>query len=166
MRRLPLPAAWQAVVIADVEDPASWFDEIPEFKLARRREDWMRARIAGKLLARELGAAPPWISYSHSAPYAGAATTGIDVQVIRPMSDAAAHLYLTDAEHASAKSCAVDDALLHWWCAKEAAWKQQRGVIPTLKGVALALRDQRGDGLEFERVETIRIGDVIVALSR
>ena len=65
------------------------------------------------------------VSLSHSAQYAAAAIdsapVGIDVQVTRNISEAAAHLFLREDEIAMMRSCTIADAMIHFWCAKEAA---------------------------------------------
>jgi phosphopantetheinyl transferase len=145
------------------------------FRLPKRREEWMHARMAAKQLALDRGLAThprdvrvtrALFSLSHSHPYAAAAIgRGIDVQVIRDLSESAAHLFLSDEEAAAIRACDVEHRLLHFWCAKEAAWKAQRGEIPTLKQVPLTVVGVRGVGLGFDRVETIAIEDVIIALT-
>ena len=62
--------------------------------------------------------------------------------------------------------CTLPHRVLHFWCAKEAAWKPRSSRYATLKQVRLALIEERADGLLFDIVETIAIGDVIVALTR
>jgi phosphopantetheinyl transferase len=160
------------------------------FKLAGRREEWLLSRIAAKQLAMQLGliddprsikiARPflvidevpsEWrISLSHSAPYAGAAIArepiGIDVQLIRDLDERAAHLFLSDEETQQMLGCTLPFRILHFWCAKEAAWKQRSEEFATLRQLPLALLDQRASGLLFDAVETLVVGDVIVAVTR
>lgn len=180
MKIVALPESWRprALVVRDVELSPAWFtaeelEEANAFRLQKRREEWMRARIAAKQLAidRGLAADPrdvrvtrPRFSISHSGPYGAAAFGGIDVQVVRSISESAAHLFLTEEETAQMRDCAIEHRLLHFWCAKEAAWKHQSGVIETLKQVPLTLVDVQRSTLTFDRVETIAIDDVIVAL--
>ena len=159
------------------------------FKLAKRRDEWLRSRTAAKELALGRGiindpraclvARPrlvingvesPWfVSLSHSDGWAGAAIDdqpiGIDVQVVREMSESAAHLFLSDEETHAMQRCALPHRLLHFWCAKEAAWKQRLGEIPTLKQLPLALREERENGLLFDGVETKTRGELIVAIT-
>src|SRR6185369_272878 len=101
MKILELPQEWRAraMVIRDVELSRDWFrdDElaiVDAFKLQKRREEWMRARIAAKELAKI--ARGEHVSFSHSGPYGGAAIdrapVGIDVEIVRPVAGAAAHL--------------------------------------------------------------------------
>ena len=188
MNVLELPPLWRArsLVISDVAFERSWYtaDELAiaaSFHLQKRREEWLASRYAAKKLAMDRGlcsdpaqfhvdANPLHRSISHSAPYAAAAIddrpVGIDVQVVRPISENAAHLFLTEKETESMDSLQVPDRMLHFWCAKEAAWKMGRGEAGTLKRVPIRLEEQRKHGLLFDSVETIRIADVIVALTR
>ncbi len=161
-----------------------------EFKLHKRREEWLRSRYAAKQLALRLGiTADPracnvarpdlwvdgspttwFVSLSHSDPYAGAAIArepvGIDVQVVRPLQDRAAHLFLSPEETRTMLDCALEHRLLHFWCAKEAAWKQSSDEYATLQQVPLRLMDERADGLLFDAVETKIVDDLIVAVTR
>jgi phosphopantetheinyl transferase len=160
------------------------------FKLASRREEWLLSRIVAKQLALQLGLTgdphsiaierphlaidgmrSDWrISLSHSAPYAGAAIArapiGIDVQVLRELDERAAHLFLTEGETEQLLRCSLPHRILHFWCAKEAAWKQRSEEFATLRQVPLALVEERGSGLVFDAVETAFLGDVIVAVTR
>ncbi len=174
MKILELPEAWRAraMVIRDVELSRDAFTDeelaiVDAFRLQKRREEWMRARIAAKELAKI--ARGEQISFSHSGPYGGAAIdlapVGIDVEIVRPVADGAAHLFLSEEEHDVARRCTIEHALLHFWCAKEAAWKQRQGAIPTLKQLPLRLLGVGGSGLEFEGVETVAIDDAIIALT-
>ena len=174
MNVLELPEAWRrrAMVVRDVELSRDRFTEeelaiVDAFRLQKRREEWMRARIAAKELAKI--ARGDHRSFTHSGPYGGAAIdqvpVGIDVEVVRAVADSAAHLFLSEEEHDAARRCTIEHALLHFWCAKEAAWKAEGGKIPTLKQVPLKLEGVGGWGLEFDRVETIAIDDVIIALT-
>ena len=174
MKIVELPEAWRAraMVIRDVELSRDLFGDeelaiVDAFKLQKRREEWMRARIAAKELAKI--ARGEHVSFSHSGPYGGAAIdrmpVGIDVEIVRPIADAAAHLFLSDEEQDVARRCTIDHALLHFWCAKEAAWKQRQGEIPTLKQLPLQLLGVGDLGLEFEGVKTVRVLDAIIALT-
>jgi hypothetical protein len=166
-----LPAAWRkrACVVHDVPHPESWFDSVPDFKTRKRRLEWMLSRIAEQNL-RRAGATGAHVSYSHSGQFGGAAVddapVGIDVEVVRPLSANAAHLFLSDEEAAQASTCRVPDALLHFWSAKEARWKQLGGSLLTLKRVSLTLLEERAAGLLFDYAETSRIGEIVVALTR
>jgi 4'-phosphopantetheinyl transferase superfamily len=176
-----------------------WFTETEletanGFKLARRRREWLLSRAAVKQLAVQLGlcqeprectlARPlllldgEWsgwhVSVSHSLPYAGAVMAkhpvGIDVQVVREIAEWSTHLFLSPEEDAQMRECTLPARVLHFWCAKEAAWKQRSGEFATMKQVPLRVigetAGQGGDGLLFDQVETRRIGDLIVALTR
>lgn len=186
-----LPESWRnrAIVISGVGPDESWFDEIPTFPREKRREEWMHARIAAKQLAIDKGLCTDprairverprifingepseFVSISHSHPYAGAALdrepVGIDVQVIRELREEAAHLFLSDDETSAMRSTNIAHRLIHFWCAKEAAWKQRYGEVTTLKQIPLILVEEREDGLLFDTVETISRDDVVVALTR
>ena len=180
MRIIPLPDAWvlRACVLAEVENPRQWFSAeelaiVDAFPREKRREEWMLSRIAEKELRRR-GARGAHVSYSHRGPYGAAAVgeapVGIDVEIARDIRPDSARFFLTDNETADVRRCAIDRALLHFWCAKEAAWKQHVGRVlnpsPTLKGVRLRLVSESGSGLLFDLVETIAVGDAIVALTR
>ncbi|MDP9191641.1 MAG: 4'-phosphopantetheinyl transferase superfamily protein [Acidobacteriota bacterium] len=160
------------------------------FKLGSRREEWLLSRIAAKQLAMQLGliddprsikiARPflviddvpsEWrISLSHSAPYAGAAIArepiGIDVQLIRDLDERAAHLFLSDEETQQMLRSTLPHRILHFWCAKEAAWKQRSDEFATLRQLPLRLIEERTSGLLFDAVETLVVSDVIVAVTR
>jgi phosphopantetheinyl transferase (holo-ACP synthase) len=162
------------LVIAEVEEPRRWFTAqelaiVDAFPRAKRRHEWMLSRIAEKELRRR-GARGAHVSYSHRGAYGAAAVgdapVGIDVEVIREVRPDSARFFLSDAEAADAQRCAIDRALLHFWCAKEAAWKQRGGALPTLKRVPLRLVRETLSGLRFESVETVAVGDVIVAVTR
>lgn len=172
MSAIELPPSWRgrALVLRDVTPPREAFtaEELAicdAFHLPKRREEWMRARFAAKQLGEG-----SHVSFSHSGPYAAAAIdrapVGIDVQVIREISERVAHLFLTPDEEEAMQRCTIDHRILHFWCAKEAAWKQRQGAIPTLKRVPLQLLEERDAGLTFDLAETVRIGDAIVALTR
>ena len=167
------------------------------FKLEKRRDEWLLARYAAKRLALHLGIAGDpravtvarpmllvdgapvnwFVSISHSAPYAAAAIdrepVGIDVQVVRKMPEEAAHLFLSDEETAAMQRCSIADRLLHFWCAKEAAWKPRSDQFTTLKQLPLQFLEERPDGLVFNVVEkgrlngvaTRRLDDSIVSLT-
>lgn len=161
------------------------------FKLQKRREEWLLARYAAKQLAIQLGlvaepqdcevgrpglilrgnAAEPWfVSISHSAPYAAAALArepvGIDIQVVRELTESSSHLFMTDDEAEAMRRCSLPHRVLHFWCAKEAAWKQRSTEFATMRQVPLQLLDEREDGLLFDRVTTRVQDDLIVAITR
>ena len=190
MRALPIPPHWseRAIVVVREELPRSWFSDAEllaadAYRLQKRRDEFLLSRAAAKTLAVRLGLATEpanctigdrrigdrHLSLSHSAPYAAAAIdagpVGVDVQVVRPISQAAAHLFLTDDEIGAMQSAGIEDSMIHFWCAKEALWKRHAGRIETLRRVPLALQEVRGSGVAFKDVETVRIGDVVVALT-
>lgn len=171
-----------------------WFSEAElafAASLARwkRRDEWLLSRIAAKELAVTLGVSTEpqncnvddqrrivgdrrsvFVSLSHSENVAAAAIgdspVGVDVQVVRELSPRAAHLFLSDEESGDVARCSIAERLLHFWCAKEAAWKALGGTAPTLKHVPLALVSESETGLRFDRVETIAVEGVIVAVTR
>jgi hypothetical protein len=160
MKILELPDSWRAraIVIREAELSPAWFsaaelDEANAFRLAKRREEWMHARIAAKQLAIERGLATdprtiaitrPRFSLSHSHPY----------------------VFLRDEEAEAMRTCSVPHRILHFWAAKEAAWKQRSHELATLKQLAFALQSENESGLVFDSVETIAIGDAVIALTR
>ena len=179
MIELPTPWPGRAIVIRGVDDPEAWLraDELAVarvFPREKRRAEWLLARVAAKMLAKRRGLGDiaverPLVSVSHSGPWAAAAIdvepVGIDVEVVRDVSERAARHFLTPAETSQMESCTIAHRLLHFWCAKEAAWKRRGGAIPFLKQVPLTLIDEREQGLRFDAAETFAASDVIVALS-
>ena len=175
MNVLELPQHWRAraLIVRDVEEPEGWFTPlersvVESFRLPKRRFEWMTSRIAEKELRRR-GATGSHVSYSHSGPYGAAAIdqrpTGIDVEVQRSVAAAAAHLFLTEDEEETAAGCRIADALLHFWSAKEARWKQLGGSVATLKRLPLRLVEVADRGLRFEGVETVAVSGVVAALA-
>jgi phosphopantetheinyl transferase (holo-ACP synthase) len=172
MKIVPLPESWhdRAMVISDVADPESWFDadELAHLLRPKRRLEWMLSRIAEKELRRR-GAAGNCVSFSHSGRYGAAALDanpiGIDVETLREISESAAHHFLTDAEIEAMQRCTITWRMLHFWSAKEAAWKRLGGSLPTLKRVPLSLVGEQTDGLRFDGVETFATDDLIAALT-
>ena len=163
----------QALVITAVDDAESFFTEdelttVRRFPLEKRRREWMLSRIAEKQLRRS-GAAGNHVSFSHSADYGAAAVgndpIGIDVEALRDLREHAAHFFLTDDEIRVMEGCSIPHRLLHFWCAKEALWKQLGGAVPTLKRIPLRLRGESASGLQFDGVETL-FSEVIVAVTR
>lgn len=156
------------------------------FKLRKRREEWLRARTAAKELALQRGivddprkcviARPRlildgiesrwFVSISHSQGFAAAiieeSPVGIDIEVIRNLDERATHLFLSDEEAEAMRRCTIANRALHFWCAKEAAWKRS-GDYETLKQLRLTLIAQRDDGLDFNHSTTRRLDDLIVA---
>ena len=183
MKILELPDSWRAraIVIREAELSPDWFSDVEleeanAFRLPKRREEWMHARIAAKQLAIERGLATdprsiaiarPRFSLSHSHPYAGAAlNAGIDVERVRELNENVAHLFLRDEETEAMRTCRLPHRIVHFWAAKEAAWKQRSDEFATLKQLAFSLQSESEDGLVFDSVETIAIGDAIIALTR
>ena len=134
MKILELPESWRAraIVIREAELTPAWFsaeelEEANAFRLPKRREEWMHARIAAKQLAIERGLAidprsipitRPRFSLSHSHPYAGAAlNAGIDVERVRELNESAAHLFLRDEEMDAMRTCQVPHRIVHFWAA-------------------------------------------------
>jgi len=158
MNAIELPESWRARAVVVRGEGA-------EHELPKRERERLLSRGAAALLPDA-----PWISYSHSEAYGAAAKDvapiGIDVQVVREISERVAHLFLTDAETEVMSRCSVAHRLLHFWCAKEAEWKRRGGATVTLKRTPVALIEERADGLRFDVVETVAIDDVIVALTR
>lgn len=175
MNVVELPQSWRgrALIVRDIADPEEWFTSaelstIESFRLPKRRREWMLSRIAEKELRRR-GARGGFVSFSHSGPLGAAAVSdapiGIDIEVRRTVPAAAAHLFVTDDEAAAVDRCAISDALLHFWSAKEARWKQLGGTVATVKRVPLTLIQARSDGLTFNGVETFATTEIVAALT-
>jgi phosphopantetheinyl transferase len=172
----------------------AWFaeDELAiaaTFKLESRRDEWLLSRLAVKKLAMQLGLASTaraitierpfllidgertgrYVSLSHSGAYAGAAIDrapiGLDVQVVRELDERAAHLFLSPEETDQLSGCTLPHRILHFWCAKEAAWKQRSDDFVTLRQVPLRLVAERADGLLFDSAETFAMNDLIAAVT-
>jgi 4'-phosphopantetheinyl transferase EntD len=164
-----------------------WFspaelEQAAQFKLPKRREEWLLARAAAKQLAMQLGitddprtlnierptTAGWYVSLSHSAHYGGAALArepiGLDVQVVREIAEWATHLFLSERETGEMRTCSIGHRVLHFWCAKEAAFKRS-AEYETMKQLPLRLIEERENGLLFDQAETVRIGDLIVAIT-
>jgi len=164
--------AAQALVVTAIDHAESFFtdDELATvhgFPLEKRRRQWMLSRIAEKELRRR-GAVGSHVSFSHSGDYGAAAVgdepIGVDIEALRDLAEHAAHLFLTDDEIGVMERCSIPNRLLHFWCAKEALWKQRGGAVLTLKRVPLRLRGESATGLQFDGVETV-FAEVIVALT-
>ncbi len=170
MKVVPLPESWRgrALIVSEVADLQSWFDTVPDFPRPKRKFEWMLSRIAEKEL-RRLGAAGNCVSYSHSGKYGAAAVdvrpVGIDVEMLREISESAAHHFLNDDEIQAMRRCTIANRMLHFWSAKEAAWKQLGGSVPTLKRVRVTLASERANSLQFQEVETFAIDDLVAALT-
>ncbi len=179
----------------DVVDFASFFADqelatVSAFKLESRRREWLLSRMVAKRLAMQLdlandprrisierpfviidGVTSGWrVSLSHSASYAAAAfaraPVGIDVQQTRTLDERAAHLFLSPEETGEMESCTVPERILHFWCAKEAAFKQRSEEFVTLRQVPLRLLNERAGSLLFDTVETLAQDAAIVAVTR
>ncbi|MHB0971516.1 MAG: 4'-phosphopantetheinyl transferase family protein [Thermoanaerobaculia bacterium] len=186
MRRLAVPQRWSRV-IALVEalepgdlEPGVYFtseelDLAPHFSLAQRRDEWLAARLAAKLLAVELGIcrtaaecriersgrapeivlaegiAPVSLSISHSHGKGAAAimqqSAGIDLEGMRPIEPRVERFFLHPEEIAMREGLTVPDASLHLWSAKEAALKASG--CETFKDLALSLEAERDNGVEL-----------------
>jgi len=182
MIEVELPQSWRgrALVIRDVDDPESWLrdDELAivrGFKRERRRREWMLARVAAKELARRRGltadprafvVARPLVTISHSGPYAAAAIeAGVDVEVVRLVDEKVAKHFLGDEEAEAMRHCSIAHRLLHFWCAKEALWKERGGAIAFLRDVPLRFVREEERGVVFEGVETYATNDAVIALT-
>jgi phosphopantetheinyl transferase len=164
--------------------------------LPKRRREWTMSRQALKTLAvargvlerphdgliesddesrprlRDMATGRTWcVSLSHSRGFAAGAIDdrpiGVDVESVRQLHSSAAHLFLTDAEEDAITRAPIEDALLHGWCAKEAAWKAVSSMHETLRSVPLQLIASRHDGLVFQgaglTIETRRVSPALVA---
>lgn len=183
------------MLVWSADAPASAFTEnelaiADSFKLRKRRTEWLQSRYAAKRLALQLGLASDprdvrverptlviggmpsewFVSVSHSGRHAAAAIDrtpiGIDIQVIRELSDSATHLFLSDEETEAMHRCTLPHAILHFWCAKEAAWKQRSSEFATMRQLPIQLVSESASGLVFDVVETEMREDLIVALTR
>jgi hypothetical protein len=167
------PWPGRAAIAYDIADPESQFDEeelavIRGFARHKRRTEWMLSRIAEKELRRN-GTEGDYVSFSHSGKYGAAAIdaqpVGIDIEVVRDLSENAGHLFLTVDEIELMRRCKISHRMLHFWSAKEALWKQRGGSVPTLRRVPLTLESERSTGLRFQGVETVAIADLIAAIT-
>jgi phosphopantetheinyl transferase (holo-ACP synthase) len=167
------PWPGRAAIACDIADPESQFDEeeltvIRGFARAKRQREWMLSRIAEKELRRN-GASGDYVSFSHSGKYGAAAigtdALGIDIEVVREISENAAHLFLTDDEIEWMHNCRIAHRMLHFWSAKEALWKQRGGSVPTLRRVPLTFESESENGLRFRGVETVAIRELIAAIT-
>jgi phosphopantetheinyl transferase len=153
MKRIETP--WPNVVV---------LHDIPDFPADKRTREWILSRTALQMCGPALHS-----SLSHSGDYAAAmigdVPVGVDVQVVRPLSERAAHLFLSDEEQADMERCTIANRIIHFFCAKEAAWKARGGAIPTLKQIPLKLKEETMIGLLFETVATYSTGDIVVAVT-
>lgn len=172
-------------------------ERLASFPRAKRREEWAASRLAVKLLAVKNGLAgdcrecsvdsayrrpslsiggaphPNEITITHSDGAGGAAISarriGLDLQKVRPLAERATKFFLNDDEVAAWRSLDLDDALIHFWCAKEAGYKihARKGWY---RGVRIALVGTTPDGLRFDyrdgasegTIETARLADGFV----
>jgi phosphopantetheinyl transferase (holo-ACP synthase) len=163
MNRIEVP--WSNVIVLHGAEAAPPPPDTPgSFPSEKRRREWILSRTA----LRMLGPAP-FSSLSHSGDYAAAAIgdvpVGVDVQVVRPLAERAAHLFLSDEEQKEMERCTIEHRLLHFFCAKEAAWKARGGAIPTLKQIPLKLKEETATGLLFDSAATYATGVIIVAFT-
>lgn len=193
MTEVPTPWPELAIVLEGDPDPLLFGEEelslAAAYRLEKRRNEWLRGREAAKRLALRLGLCvearacsvsrphlvfhgrpSDWfVSLSHSEGWAGAAVAsepvGIDVQALRPFPLGAAHLFLSEMEELEMRNCLSADSLLHFWCAKEAAFKRHHPQYATLRQVPLRLVRARSDALLFDDAETVRLDGIIVAIS-
>ena len=75
------------------------------------------------------------------------------------------HLFLADDERDVMERCSIANRILHFFCAKEAAWKARGGAVPTLKQIPLKLKEETASGLLFDAAATYATGEIIVASS-
>lgn len=189
---VPIPESWhgRALVVESLEGAlGEWFSEAEIAEAGalvrlRRRDEWLLSRYAAKRLAMARGvdidpraiairrpclANGSWISISHSRGVAAAAIddapVGIDVERLRPIDEGVARHFMVEDEIAEMQRCTIPNRILHWWCAKEAAWKQQGGATRFLKQVLLKLEAESETALRFENVETWAKKEYVMALT-
>lgn len=169
--------------------------EIASLRAVERQRERVASRVAAKLMALERGIIEHashirftksesrpvvaidgadralFVSFSHTAGIGAAAlhdaAVGLDLERERPIDPRATKFFLRDDELASAQSGALSNTLLHWWCAKEAAFKMSTGFT-TLLRVPLALEHETATGLVLRgpggaRVETVRLSPHLIA---
>ncbi len=171
-------------------------EDLDRLKLPARRLERAASRIAGKLLIAETydvenpdeveftknqdrphamlrGISAPFsVSFTHShgigAAAAGDNAVGVDVEMFREIRREMTRFFLSAEELASAMELEIEHPLLHYWSAKEAAFKMS-DRFPTLLRVPLEIVSVRSSGLTFEIeglpsiVETDVIGSNLVA---
>jgi 4'-phosphopantetheinyl transferase EntD len=184
----------EIVELLDAEE----LGELSSLRAVQRQGERAASRVAAKSLALERGfvdrasrirfakseARPVvvvdgserslFVSFSHTAGIGAAALhdmpVGIDLEHERLIEPRATKFFLRDEELALAQSSAVANALLHWWCAKEAAFKLSADY-PTLLRVPLVLERETPTGLVLRGphgslVETARLtNDLVAALA-
>lgn len=181
-----LPESWRdrALAVEAIDDPLEQWFSPEELETARafgrekRHDEWLLSRYAIKRLAglQALAVTRPqladgrFISISHShgvaAAAIGTAPVGVDVERVRKLDEHVAKHFLIGSEIAAMQQCSLPHRVLHWWCAKEAAWKQQGGVIRFLRQIPLQLQSEGTDSLVFGNVETFATGEYVLALTR
>lgn len=190
------------VTAADLEThlTAAEKDDVGHLKVQERRAERAASRIAGKILLTEvLEGTNPFdvefakerdrplaklhgsaitlsVSFTHSHGLGAAAAAevpvGVDLERFREIRPEMTRFFLTEAELAAAEAIDIPQRLLHFWSAKEAAFKM-REVYPTLLKTPLRIRNVTSSGLTFQiadsgdTVETSVIErEFIVALAR
>lgn len=130
-------------------------ERVSAFRFERRRQEWAAARIAARLLAVRLGiverpqdlvigvrdscpvaaaGTDEWaLSLSHSGQTGAAALgrgrIGVDLERSRQVDPASVRFFLTDGEIDTFRSSAdLQDSIVHFWSAKEAAFKAAPGA--------------------------------------
>lgn len=167
------------------------------FARPRRQAEWSASRIAAKLLAVELGLCSDpracaivssyrkpqlaiegldgeWhVSISHSSGAGAAALDrrpiGIDIQMPRQLNPRVTKFFLNSGELEQLRGVRIENPMIHFWCAKEAAFKLKAGP-GWLKRVSIELRGETAVGLAFSltapvagEVRTFRAGDQMIA---
>lgn len=172
------------------------------FKREKRRSEWTASRIAAKLLALRqklcddprhcsivssyskpelritAGSAPRrFVSISHSEGAGSAAIdevpVGLDIQKTRVLKPGVTRFFLKDEEKLEMERSGMPDAMFHFWCAKEAAFKLKAGR-GWLKRVSIHLEEETPSKLRFAlsypvrgTVETFRVNpDYFAAVAR
>lgn len=196
MNIVDTPPSWRdrALIVTHVTTKLDWFGEeelreTESFRSEKRRDEWLCARMALKRLVLDRGLASDprrirvmrphvviddvirlYASLSHSERFAAAAIDdepiGIDVQVLRDLSERTAKFFLSANEAKAMHHAALTHRLLHFWCAKEAEWKRRGGNPSTLKKVPLKFEAESAHGVRFDSVETIELAGAIAALTR
>ena len=64
------------------------------------------------------------------------------------------------------RRCTLPHRVLHFWCAKEAAFKQRSDEFTTMRQLQMELAGERADGLLFDAAESVQLGEVILAITR
>jgi phosphopantetheinyl transferase len=174
---------------------AEELDQLLSLRAIDRRHERAASRVAAKSMALERGIVEHasrirftksesrpvvtidgtegalFVSFSHTAGIGAAAlhdvAVGLDLEHERPIDPRATKFFLRDDELTAALASGVGNALLHWWCAKEAAFKMSPGFT-TLLRVPLALERETATGLVLRgpggaRVETVRLSASLVA---